>query len=185
MSNQPNTLQYVDATRTDDAASFVPVPSFLRAETESIAPLLNENGSQRTQPLQLVTSAHMITDLQTTTAAAAAAAANDDDKVIMTSIPITIPRAAPPSKSPFSFHRSKPKTKLKIVLMPRSEYTKYFARDKSGAYVGTEEERSWTEEELEERYGAYKSVLPVAPMRLGSALVNGGGWSAIGGYNMS
>jgi hypothetical protein len=171
MSNQRNTLPYVDVTRTDDAASTVPPPSFLSAETKSITPLLTETSSQRTQTPQLVTLAHMTTGVQ-----AAAAAAADDDKVIMTSIPITIPRPAQPSKSPFTFHRSKPKTKLKIVLMPRSEYAKYFARDKSGAYIGTEEERSWTEEELEERYGAYKSALPVAPMRIESAW----GWCAAG-----
>lgn len=66
--------------------------------------------------------------------------------------------------------------------MPQSEYAKYFARDKSGAYVGSEAERSWSEEELDERYGKYKSALPPAPMRAGSALKDGGGFGAIAGY---
>jgi len=87
------------------------------------------------------------------------ATAQDGDtseKIIMTSILVTMPATrVSPSKSLFG--RSRPKTKLKIVLMPKSEYSKYFAHDKSGAYIGTEAEQSWTEEELDERYGAIRA----------------------------
>jgi hypothetical protein len=41
--------------------------------------------------------------------------------------------------------------------MPRGEYLKYFARA-DGVYSGTEPERQWTEEELEEKYGKYKNL---------------------------
>ncbi|CZT00414.1 uncharacterized protein RAG0_08447 [Rhynchosporium agropyri] len=45
---------------------------------------------------------------------------------------------------------------LKVVYMPRRDYQKWFARDVKGIYVGSEEHRRWTEEELEETFGKYK-----------------------------
>ena len=67
------------------------------------------------------------------------------------------------------------KTKLKIVLMPRSECERFFARDEKGSYIGTEEQRTWTEQELEDRYGKYKTALPRAPLKYQSpAQVTGG-----------
>ena len=45
---------------------------------------------------------------------------------------------------------------LKVVMMPRREYQKYFAKDLNGVYIGTEPYRRWTEEELEETFGKYK-----------------------------
>merc|ERR1712093_291764 len=45
---------------------------------------------------------------------------------------------------------------MKVVYMPRREYQKWFARDEKGNYVGSEEHRRWTEEELEEAFKQYK-----------------------------
>lgn len=45
---------------------------------------------------------------------------------------------------------------FKMVSMPRGEYLKHFARDEGGVYIGTELQREWTCEELEERYGKYQ-----------------------------
>ncbi|KAK2629432.1 hypothetical protein QTJ16_000252 [Diplocarpon rosae] len=45
---------------------------------------------------------------------------------------------------------------LKVVYMPRREYQKFFARDEKGRYVGTEEHRRWTEDELEAEFAKYK-----------------------------
>ncbi len=42
-------------------------------------------------------------------------------------------------------------------MLPRSEYDKYFAKDKKGNYTGTEPQREWTENELDEKYGKYKN----------------------------
>jgi hypothetical protein len=97
----------------------------------------------------------------------------------MTSIPI-IESVSQPRKN--LFNRLTLKNKFKIVLMPQSEYAKYFAKEKAGNYIGTEPQREWTEAELDERYGKYKSSLPNAPMRGGSALNDGGGWAFRGGY---
>ena len=60
---------------------------------------------------------------------------------------------------------STPKTKNKIVLMPRSECERFFATDENGSYIGTEDQRTWTEQELEDRYGKYKTALPSAPLK--------------------
>lgn len=46
----------------------------------------------------------------------------------------------------------------KVVYMPRREYLKYFARGLKGEYIGSEPERRWTEEELEEKFGEFKPV---------------------------
>lgn len=40
--------------------------------------------------------------------------------------------------------------------MPRKEYLKHFARGTGGEYIGTEEYRRWTEEELEREFGGNK-----------------------------
>jgi hypothetical protein len=180
MSTQPQPLPYVDNSRTDDAASFVstlPSPSLLSTDTETVAPLLIESQTGNTKSGAQYIKSPLVTaqaqQLTTTTTQ------DGQDKIIMTSIPIAINRAFPPSKS--LFNRFKPNTKLKIVLMPQSEYAKYFARGENGAYIGTEEERNWTEAELDERFGRYKSALPAAPMRVGSALTSGGGWAAFTG----
>jgi hypothetical protein len=168
MSAQPHQNPYFDASRTDDAASFIstlPPPSFFSADTESIAPLLNEsqNGAQHTNSAPRLV-----------TASAATGQDSGEDRIIMTSIPI-IESVSQPRKN--LFNRLTLKNKFKIVLMPQSEYAKYFAKEKAGNYIGTEPQREWTEAELDERYGKYKSSLPNA-----SALNDGGGWAFRGGY---
>lgn len=45
---------------------------------------------------------------------------------------------------------------VKVVYMPRREYLKFFARGLKGEYVGSEAERRWTEEELEEAFGEFR-----------------------------
>jgi len=66
-----------------------------------------------------------------------------------------------PSSPPSKFYKLKTRflhnsqENIKVVRMPRSEYLRHFKRDKAGNYVGTEEERSWTGGELDERYGKY------------------------------
>lgn len=43
--------------------------------------------------------------------------------------------------------------------MPRKDYKRYFARDRDGKYVGTEQpEREWTVEELEEAFGRFQDL---------------------------
>jgi hypothetical protein len=49
--------------------------------------------------------------------------------------------------------------------MPRAEYRKRFAKDARGAFVGSEPQRPWTRQELEERYGRYRKVLPTPVFR--------------------
>lgn len=44
--------------------------------------------------------------------------------------------------------------------MPRSAYIKYFARNEVDEYVGTEPERSWGDEDLEEAFGRYRDFRP-------------------------
>ena len=48
---------------------------------------------------------------------------------------------------------------VKVVFMPRRDYLKYFAKDDDGAYIGTEPQKQWTEEELEERFGQHRKDL--------------------------
>lgn len=56
---------------------------------------------------------------------------------------------------------SNPKnSNIKVVRVPRSEYRKHFARDKNNIYVGTEPERMWTIEELDEEFGMYQDLPP-------------------------
>ncbi len=90
----------------------------------------------------------------------------------MTALPIVGGVAPPPYKS--LFHRLAPPKKLKTVLMPQSEYKKDFATDKAGSYIVTEAQWDWTDAELGQRYAKYKSALPHAPMRSGTALNEGG-----------
>ena len=45
--------------------------------------------------------------------------------------------------------------KLRVVYMPRSDYLKYFAKDDDGNYVGTEPQKSYTDEELDEMFARY------------------------------
>jgi len=47
----------------------------------------------------------------------------------------------------------------KVIFMPRAEYLKHFAKDYDGQYIGTEPQKEWTAEELEEKYGKYKKDL--------------------------
>jgi hypothetical protein len=44
--------------------------------------------------------------------------------------------------------------------MPRSDYLKHFARNEVDEYVGTEPERRWGDEELEEAFGRYRDFRP-------------------------
>jgi hypothetical protein len=50
------------------------------------------------------------------------------------------------------------KTKFFTAQMPRGEYLKYFAKDDKGLYVGTEPLRLWTEEEVELKFGKYRTL---------------------------
>ncbi len=61
---------------------------------------------------------------------------------------------------------------LKVVYMPRKEYLKWFARDEKGVYIGTEEHRRWTEEELDTEFGKYK---PETGKRRKDGLLSGTG----------
>ncbi|KAG4429478.1 hypothetical protein IFR05_015041 [Cadophora sp. M221] len=49
---------------------------------------------------------------------------------------------------------------IKVIRMPRSEYLRSFARDKNNEYVGTDPERRWTEQDLEEEFGVYQGLPP-------------------------
>ena len=44
--------------------------------------------------------------------------------------------------------------------MPRRDYLKHFARNGDGDYIGTERERRWSEQELENAFGAYRLRQP-------------------------
>lgn len=46
----------------------------------------------------------------------------------------------------------------KIVFMPRGEYLKQFAKDDDGNYIGTMPQKEWTEDELDEKFGAFRPV---------------------------
>lgn len=53
--------------------------------------------------------------------------------------------------------KDEPKDKImKVVYMPRWAYQKWFARDQKANYIGSEEHRRWTEEELESEFARYK-----------------------------
>ena len=44
-------------------------------------------------------------------------------------------------------------------MMPRRDYRRYFARDASGKYVGSEKERTWSIEDLLRAFGCYQDVV--------------------------
>jgi len=50
--------------------------------------------------------------------------------------------------------------------MPRSDYIKHFARNEVDEYVGTEPERVWGDEELEEVFGRYRDFRPTRWVRM-------------------
>lgn len=54
------------------------------------------------------------------------------------------------------FKKEKGPSTTKAVWMPRREYKKYFAKDGNGKYIGTEPQREWTAEELEDEFGQYQ-----------------------------
>ncbi|PVH84264.1 hypothetical protein DL98DRAFT_528679 [Cadophora sp. DSE1049] len=62
---------------------------------------------------------------------------------------------------------------MKVVYMPRRDYQKWFARDEKGNYVGSEEHRRWTEEELEEAFKQYKPA-PTTEKKTGLLSGTGG-----------
>lgn len=57
------------------------------------------------------------------------------------------------------FKSAKSDRMIKVVFMPRAEYLKRFAKDYEGRYIGTEPQKEWTAEELDEKYGKYKKDL--------------------------
>jgi len=63
--------------------------------------------------------------------------------------------------------------KFKIVIMPLSDCKMYFARDSQGVYRGEMPERVWTAEELEEKYGKYKTLLPTPTIRTAPSITTG------------
>lgn len=44
------------------------------------------------------------------------------------------------------------------IKMPRKDYKAYFAKDRNGNYAGTEPEREWSQEQLDERFGQYQDM---------------------------
>jgi hypothetical protein len=44
--------------------------------------------------------------------------------------------------------------------MPRRDYIKHFARNEVDEYVGTEQEKTWSDEDLEEAFGRYRDFRP-------------------------
>ncbi|KFY92800.1 hypothetical protein V500_04027 [Pseudogymnoascus sp. VKM F-4518 (FW-2643)] len=84
-----------------------------------------------------------------------------DDSVIAVIVTNVVPsekaRVVEGKKSFMSkFKKDKEPATTKAVWMPRREYKKFFAKDKDGKYIGTEPQREWTEEELEEEFGQYQ-----------------------------
>jgi hypothetical protein len=53
------------------------------------------------------------------------------------------------------FKKNKEPSTTRTVWMPRQDYKKYFAMDKDGKYIGTEPQREWTDDELEDMFGQY------------------------------
>jgi len=49
--------------------------------------------------------------------------------------------------------------------MPRRDYTKYFARNEADEYVGSEPEKTWSDEDLEEAFGRYRDFQPTRWVR--------------------
>lgn len=71
----------------------------------------------------------------------------------------TLMQTDEPSKKQSFLSKLKPGSKVpsttKSVWMPRSEYKKFFAKDKQGNYIGTEPPRTWSEDELDDEFGQY------------------------------
>lgn len=44
------------------------------------------------------------------------------------------------------------------LKMPRRDYKKWFVRDREGNYAGSEPEREWTRDDLDEEFGKYQSM---------------------------
>ena len=49
--------------------------------------------------------------------------------------------------------------------MPRSSYLQHFARNEADEYVGTEPEKIWDDERLEEAFGRYRGFKPTRWVR--------------------
>lgn len=64
---------------------------------------------------------------------------------------------------------------IRVIRMPRSDYIKYFARNEVDEYVGTEPERPWGDEDLEEAFGRYRDFRPT---RWVMKSEDGGSWGA-------
>jgi hypothetical protein len=62
---------------------------------------------------------------------------------------------------------------MKVVFMPRRDYLKHFAKDNDGRYIGTEPQKQWTLEELEDRFGIYKKDLTTKRGQRGSTMTFG------------
>ena len=52
--------------------------------------------------------------------------------------------------------------------MPREDYKKWFAKDDNGVYFGMEPSREWTEDELDEQFGACRPKKPKEGINAGS-----------------
>ncbi|OBT79963.1 hypothetical protein VF21_01547 [Pseudogymnoascus sp. 05NY08] len=84
-----------------------------------------------------------------------------DDSIIVVIVTNVVPAEKPKvveGKKSFmsKFKKDKDLSNTKAVRMPRREYKKFFAKDKDGNYIGTEPQREWTEEELEDEFGQYQ-----------------------------
>lgn len=55
-------------------------------------------------------------------------------------------------------HSAEKEERYKAVKMPRRDYKRYFRRDKDGGYAGTEPERDWDEDEINQEFGAYQDL---------------------------
>lgn len=55
-------------------------------------------------------------------------------------------------------HSAEKEERYKALKMPRREYHRYFLRDASGNYAGSEPERPWSEAELMQEFGAYQDL---------------------------
>jgi hypothetical protein len=49
-------------------------------------------------------------------------------------------------------------SEIMVVMMPRREYLRYFARNVDGEYIGTEPEQCWRQGDLDREFGRYQSV---------------------------
>ncbi|MCJ1227917.1 hypothetical protein MMC12_004576 [Toensbergia leucococca] len=91
----------------------------------------------------------------------------NDESIIPVSVRLRTDEAQPEQKKSNGvlgkmrkFSSSKETPKFRTLKMPRGEYLRYFARDEKNAYIGTEPERSWTDKDLEEKFGMYQNLPP-------------------------